>query len=76
MPLFNKSVVKMGKGCDLTEEDWIESVKKQDMTYEPVLRAFMLHPQPPLLLLQGCTHARQYCQPALYLPSPSQEWQL
>jgi hypothetical protein len=36
MPLFNKSVVKMGKGCDLTEEDWIESVKKQDMTYEHV----------------------------------------
>ena len=30
MPLFNKAVVKMEKGCYLTEEEWKEVVKDQD----------------------------------------------
>ena len=32
MPLFSSAVVKMGKGCNLTEQDWMEAVRKQDNT--------------------------------------------
>tara|TARA_R100000750_G_C2284476_1_gene72497 strand:+ start:292 stop:579 length:288 start_codon:yes stop_codon:yes gene_type:complete len=32
MPTFSKAVVKMAKGCELTVDDWVEAVKKQDRT--------------------------------------------
>ena len=32
MPLFSSAVVKMGKGCNLTEQDWMDAVRKQDNT--------------------------------------------
>jgi len=32
MPLFSKAVVKMDKGCSLTDDEWVEAVKKQDKT--------------------------------------------
>ena len=32
MPYFSKAVVKMDKGCSLTEDEWVEAVKKQDKT--------------------------------------------
>jgi len=32
MPLFSSAVVKMGKGCKLTTEDWMNAVRKQDNT--------------------------------------------
>tara|TARA_R110000824_G_scaffold278662_2_gene466934 strand:+ start:680 stop:931 length:252 start_codon:yes stop_codon:yes gene_type:complete len=32
MPLFSQAVVKMGKGCKLTTEDWMNAVRKQDNT--------------------------------------------
>jgi len=32
MPYFSKAVVKMEKGCELTIDDWVEAVKKQDRT--------------------------------------------
>ena len=32
MPLFSSAVVKMGKGCNLTEQDWMNAVRKQDRT--------------------------------------------
>jgi hypothetical protein len=32
MPLFSSAVVKMAKGCDLTTEDWMNAVRKQDET--------------------------------------------
>ena len=32
MPLFSSAVRKMGKGCNLTEQDWMAAVRKQDRT--------------------------------------------
>ena len=32
MPLFISAVVKMAKGCTLTEQDWMDAVRKQDNT--------------------------------------------
>ena len=32
MPLFSSAVVKMAKGCNLTEQDWMDAVRKQDNT--------------------------------------------
>ena len=32
MPYFSKAVVKMDKGCSLTDDEWVEAVKKQDKT--------------------------------------------
>ena len=32
MPLFSKAVVQMEKGCSLTEDEWVEAVRKQDKT--------------------------------------------
>ena len=32
MPLFSSAVRKMGKGCNLTEQDWMNAVRKQDRT--------------------------------------------
>ena len=32
MPYFSKAVVKMDKGCSLTEDEWVEAVRKQDKT--------------------------------------------
>ena len=32
MPLFSSAVVKMGRGCELTTEDWMDAVRKQDNT--------------------------------------------
>ena len=32
MPLFSSAVRKMGKGCNLTEQDWMDAVRKQANT--------------------------------------------
>ena len=32
MPLFSQAVVKLGKGCELTEQEWRDAVRKQDNT--------------------------------------------
>jgi hypothetical protein len=32
MPLFSSVSVKMLKGCELTEQDWMDAVRKQDRT--------------------------------------------
>ena len=38
MPLFSSAVVKMGKGCNLTEQDWMDAVRKQDNTDDEIER--------------------------------------
>ena len=32
MPYFSNAVRKMAKGCNLTEQDWMDAVRKQDNT--------------------------------------------
>ena len=32
MPQFSSAVVKMSKGCELTKEDWMAAIRKQDRT--------------------------------------------
>ena len=32
MPLFSSASVKMDNGCDLTTEDWMAAIRKQDKT--------------------------------------------
>ena len=32
MPYFSSAVRKMAKGCNLTEQDWMAAVRKQDRT--------------------------------------------
>jgi len=32
MPLFSSAVVKMDRGCTMTQGDWFNAVKKQDKT--------------------------------------------
>ena len=38
MPLFSEAVVKMARGCNLTKEDWIHAVRKQDRTEAEIER--------------------------------------
>lgn len=38
MPLFSSAVVKMVDGCDLTQEDWMKAVRKQDKTDSKIER--------------------------------------
>ena len=32
MPLFSSAVVKMSSGCNVTVDDWMKAVRKQDKT--------------------------------------------
>ena len=32
MPLFSSATVKMSRGCELTKQDWMDAVRKQDKT--------------------------------------------
>ena len=38
MPYFSSAVVKMAKGCTLTEQDWMDAVRKQDRTDDEIER--------------------------------------